>query len=140
MVKKIGEPVMIVACMVMVGISLAPLPFLKTSNDSHKVFLLLTLGLLSIGSSLLRPPVFGLISVLAAKGEQGLTLGVAQSAGSMARIVGPFFAVPLYYRNPGIPYVSCSVISIVTAIVAMQTLSHAGDKLAVGKETADSSN
>ena len=38
---------------------------------------------------LTRPPLFGLLSMLTPAHEQGATIGVAQSAGSLARILGP---------------------------------------------------
>ncbi len=48
-----------------------------------------------------RPPVFGMISNLTEAHEQGVTIGVAQSAGSLARIVGPIFAaVAVFTGNP----------------------------------------
>ena len=61
--------------------------------------MLLALALLSIGSSLSRAPVFGLLSNLTPANEQGGTIGVAQSAGALARIVGPMFAASLYVHD-----------------------------------------
>ena len=76
------------------------------------------LALLSIGSALTRAPLFGLLSNLAPANEQGATIGVAQSAGALARIVGPLFAASLYFHAPMLPYVACGVISMVAAILA----------------------
>jgi MFS family permease len=133
LVRKMGEPGLIVFSMFMVAIGLAALPFINLSNDPKKALLLVFLGILSIGSSLLRPPVFGLISVLASAGEQGLTLGVAQSAGSVARIVGPMFALPLFVKHPAVPYLACGTLALVTAGIAYQSLCGKGESLAVGK-------
>ena len=83
--------------MVLVAISLIPLPFVHGDTAlSWRVLvrpeglpwlkLFGLLGLLAIGSGLTRPPVFGLISILTPAHEQGATIGVAQSAGSLARI------------------------------------------------------
>ena len=47
---------------------------------------------LAVGSGLTRPPLFGLLSILTPSNEQGATLGVAQSAGSLARVIGPLWA------------------------------------------------
>jgi len=80
------------------------------------------LALLAVGSSLTRPPVFGLLSNLAPANEQGATLGVAQSAGSLARIVGPIFAATLYTQIPALPYLVCGVISVAAAGLAIQRL------------------
>ena len=80
------------------------------------------LAVLAIGSSLTRPPVFGLISILTPAHEQGATIGVAQGAGSLARIIGPMFASTLFDRHPALPYLVCAVLSLLTAMVAWQFL------------------
>ncbi len=80
--------------------------------------MLLALALLSIGSSLTRAPVFGLLSNLTPANEQGATIGVAQSAGSLARILGPMFAATLYVHIPELPYVVCGGVSILAGIMA----------------------
>src|SRR5204863_8872555 len=75
LVKKIGEPRLIAISLVLTGISLGMIPFIKgNAHLSLKVLsrpegvpwvlLLVALGLLSIGSSLTRPPLFGLLSNL----------------------------------------------------------------------------
>ncbi len=133
LVRRFGEPKLIALSLILVAVSLAPLPFvtgsaklswgvLFTGNGAPWWALLLLLGLLSIGSGLTRPPVFGMISNLAPANEQGATLGVAQSAGSLARILGPIFAAALFHINPAIPYVTCAVVAFGTALFAWQYL------------------
>ena len=111
LVKMFGEPKLIALSLVLTGISLALLPFIKGEGqlkwlavlrfaDWPWIKMLLVLALLAIGTSLTRPPVFGLLSNLTPANEQGATIGVAQSAGSLARILGPLFAAMLYLRIP----------------------------------------
>ena len=69
-----------------------------------------------------RPPVFGLISILTPAHEQGATIGVAQSAGSLARILGPIFATTLLDYHPAMPYLICSGVSLFTALLVVQKL------------------
>jgi DHA1 family tetracycline resistance protein-like MFS transporter len=103
LVKSFGERKLIVASLVLSAISLAlvPLPhgdihqtgalswkLLFSGNGGAWWGLLGVLALLAIGTGLTRPPLFGLLSQLAAANEQGATIGVAQSAGSLARIAG----------------------------------------------------
>jgi MFS family permease len=71
---------------------------------------------------LTRPPVFGLISILTPAHEQGATIGLAQSAGSLARIVGPIFAATLLEYHAPLPYLICSGISLLTAVLVIQRL------------------
>ena len=80
------------------------------------------LAVLAIGSGLNRAPVFGLISLKSPAHEQGANLGVAQSFGALARIVGPVFATTLFFVNPKLPYVICGGLALLTAIFAWQYL------------------
>jgi MFS family permease len=65
-----------------------------------------------------RPPVFGMISLMTASHEQGSVLGVAQGVGSLARIVGPVFALGLFKTDPRIPYMFCAVLCFATGCLA----------------------
>ena len=133
LVKKIGEPKLIAFSLVLTGISLALLPYMngRTAFSWAGLFhpegwpwakLLFGLALLSIGSSLTRPPVFGLISNLTPANEQGATIGVAQGIGSLARILGPILATGLYALMPALPYVTCGIVAVGTGALAAQRL------------------
>jgi len=122
MVKRSGEARLIANSLFMVAISMAPMPFIHGSGAGPWTLLLLTLSVLSIGSSLTRPPVFGLISILTPAHEQGATIGLAQSAGSLARIVGPIFAATLLEHHPALPYLICSGISLCAAFLVIQRI------------------
>lgn len=133
LVRKLGEPRLISVSLVLFGISLGPLPFIHGAEPLSLqilwhpgglpwVNLFLLLGLLAIGSSLTRPPVFGLISILTPADEQGATIGVAQSAGSLARIMGPVFASTLFTHHPALPYLVCAGIALAAALLAWQSL------------------
>jgi MFS family permease len=121
MVKAMGEPKLIAVSMFLVAVSLGLLPFAKNWAE-----ILILLGLLAIGSSLTRPPVFGMISNLTPANEQGVTIGVAQSAGSLARILGPLFAASLFVYHPSYPYLICGIVSLLTGILAWQRLTRDG--------------
>jgi MFS family permease len=133
LVKKFGEPKLISFSLFLTGISLALLPFVKGDGqlkwlavlrlaDWPWIKMLLVLALLAIGTGLTRPPVFGLLSNLAPANEQGATIGVAQSAGALARILGPLFAATLYMHVRMLPYVTCGAISILAGVLAAQRL------------------
>jgi len=133
LVRKMGEPRLIALSLVLFGVSLGPLPFIRGNvplswgvlihpEGIPWLTLLALLALLSIGSSLTRPPVFGLISILTPAHEQGATLGVAQSAGSLARIIGPVVAGALFQTRPATPYLLCAAVSLLTAALAWHSL------------------
>jgi multidrug resistance protein len=133
LVKKYGEPKLILLSLALTGISFLPLPFITgqselnfkalTSPGASSWWMLLgALGLLSIGSSLTRPPLFGYLSNLTHEHEQGATIGVAQSAGSLARILGPMFATTLHDWRPAVPYVACALILFAGAVAVRRKL------------------
>ncbi len=122
MVKKSGEARVIANSLFLLAISLAPIPFIRGSGPVVWALLLFVLAILAVASSLTRPPVFGLISNLTPANEQGATIGVAQSAGSLARILAPVFAATLLDYYPFLPYVICSGISLFTAVLVVQRL------------------
>jgi MFS family permease len=117
LLDRLGEPKLLAISLLLVAASLAALPY-----ATHKPMLYIALGLLSIGSSLVRPPVFGMISNFAPANEQGATLGVAQSAGSLARIAGPIFAASLFFIRPQIPYLVCAGIALLATLWTVQAL------------------
>ena len=123
LVKMMGEARLIALSLVLVAVSLGPIAFIH-----HWTPLLIALAILSIGTGLTRAPVFGLISILAPVNEQGATLGVAQSAGSLARITGPVFAATLFDFHPAWPYVVSGALAFVTAILVWQLIVPAGVK------------
>jgi MFS family permease len=119
LVKRMGEPKLIALSLFLAAVGIGVLPYLMQWGT-----LLLGLGIFSIGSSLTRPPVFGMISMLTPAHEQGATMGVAQGVGSLARIVGPVFAASLFVRHAPLPYWICGVLCFLTAFVTMQYLTH----------------
>jgi MFS family permease len=133
LVKRFGEPRLIGISLVLTGVSLALLPFINGNGELlwgaifqgkawPWVRMLLVLAVLALGTSLTRPPLFGLLSNLTSVHEQGVTIGVAQSAGSLARIMGPVFAAGIYTHIPALPYLVCAAISIIAAMLAFQRL------------------
>ena len=117
LVKKFGEPKLIFVSLIIFAIGLTWLPFAKNILE-----ILGVLTILAIGSGLNRPPVFGMISLGSSPHEQGANLGVAQSFGSLARILGPIFAGGLFFVQPALPYLICGGIALVTGLFAWKFL------------------
>jgi MFS transporter, DHA1 family, tetracycline resistance protein len=133
LVKLMGEPKLIAVSLFLTGVALIFLPLVKGDGalkwsavvhlaDGPWIKMLLALALLSVGSSLTRAPVFGLLSNLTPANEQGATIGVAQSMGALARILGPLFAATLYMKTPELPYMICGGISILAGLLAAARL------------------
>jgi MFS family permease len=133
MVKKFREPKLIAGSLIVFGLSMAPLPFIKGEANLTWMTLLRAEGLpwlallftaawLAIGSGLTRPPLFGLLSMLTPAHEQGAVLGVAQSAGSLARVIGPPVAGWFFDRHPSWPYLGVAVLAIGAGLLAWSSL------------------
>lgn len=125
LVKKMGEPKLIALSLVLTAASFVWLPFITSQarlswgvlfrGEGHEWRLMLgALALLSIGTSLTRPPLFGLLSNLTSAHEQGANIGVAQGSGSFARILGPIFATGLLPVHQSLPYLICAGILLAT--------------------------
>jgi MFS family permease len=146
LVKRVGEPRLIAISLFLVAASLAPLPFIhgEVRLSWNVLFqsagvpwweLLAVLAVLAIGSGLTRPPLFGMLSILTPPHEQGETIGIAQSAGSLARILGPIFAGGLFHLHPTWPYLACAGISLVTGLIAWNSLVRDEAALLAAKRT-----
>jgi MFS family permease len=131
LVKKFGEPNLIFVSLLVFAAGLAGLPFAKDLPE-----ILIVLAILAIGSGLNRPPVFGMISLNSSPDEQGANLGVAQSFGALARILGPIFATGLFFVHPALPYLICGGVAVMTAFVAWGYLCGRGAPSDKGKDFA----
>lgn len=136
LVKMMGESRLIFTSLVLTAVSLALIPFIKgnsalswgtlvSTQGLPWLLMLVVLALLSVGTALTRPPLFGLLSNLTPDNEQGETIGVAQSAASLARILGPIFATTALHYLPPLPYLVCTLVLLATAAFFLQRMSAA---------------
>jgi MFS family permease len=84
LIKMFGEVALARTGMILTAVSLALLP----TSHSLLVLLLVSAGL-AAGSGFASPPLSGLASQMVESGWQGRALGILQSAGSIARLLGP---------------------------------------------------
>lgn len=122
LVKRMGEPRLIVSSLALFAVSLMMLPYVSTLAG-----LLFALGLISAGSGINRAPTLGLLSILIPPEEQGSALGVAQSAGTMGRILGPVLATALYAYRPHWAYIMASLLALVAVVWAWKGLERRRD-------------
>ncbi|MEY2788613.1 MAG: hypothetical protein RLZZ34_1756 [Verrucomicrobiota bacterium] len=113
LVKSFGERRLIGASLIVVAISLLLMPLANSL-----LTLLLALAVFAIGSGINRAPTMGLISQLSPPDEQGTTLGIAQSAGTLARVLGPTVATTLYDLWLPAPYLACATIALLAGLLA----------------------
>lgn len=123
LVKSFGERRLIGASLIVVAISLLLMPLANSL-----LTLLLALAVFAIGSGINRAPTMGLISQLSPPDEQGTTLGIAQSAGTLARVLGPTVATTLYDLWLPAPYLACATIALLAGLLAALRLMGSTEK------------
>jgi MFS family permease len=84
LIKMFGEVALARTGMILTTLSLVALPF-----SGNLTLLLFVCAGLSVGSGCASPPLSGLASQMIERSWQGRALGVMQSAGSTARLLGP---------------------------------------------------
>jgi DHA1 family tetracycline resistance protein-like MFS transporter len=146
-VKKLGEPKVITLSLMITATAWPCCPlskvaacFLGESSPDPKALLggvARRARPAGLGSSLTRPPLFGLLSNLTAANEQGANIGVAQGAGSLARIIGQFSAPIIFLELPRhyALFLGCAAILLLTSLV-VTFKSLPGKALNFGKSTS----
>jgi MFS family permease len=89
--QRFGEERLLLCGLALIGIGLLVLPFARDLP-----FLGVAVSGLALGMGLTQPSLNSLISRRAGRGEQGEVLGVSQSVGSFARVIGPALAGLLF--------------------------------------------
>jgi MFS transporter, DHA1 family, tetracycline resistance protein len=85
------------------------------------------------GFALMTPSLNSLISRRSDPAKQGSILGLAQSIGSLARIVGPAVAIPLFKIESALPYWS-AVGLLVAALIVVRIAARSGKDFAGASE------
>jgi DHA1 family tetracycline resistance protein-like MFS transporter len=85
--KRFGEATLVVQGALALALGLVAIPLVHSLLPLLAAMLLLAYG---VGVS--NPSLSSLVSLQAKEAERGVTLGVSQSASSLARVVGPAFA------------------------------------------------
>ncbi len=95
LVKRFGEPVLVIAGTLMFTASLFASPFIGPAIGVLGI--LVTGAISAVGNALNAPTLTSLASKSASASEQGAIMGVTQSVASLARAVGPAIAAFLIY-------------------------------------------
>jgi multidrug resistance protein len=113
--KRYGEERLLLCGLVALALGLVIVPF------SHNLAVLAgAFALLAIGLGLVQPALNSLISRRAGSGEQGQVLGVTQSVGSLARVLGPPFAGYLFADlGHGSPFLGGAAITALAFALAL---------------------
>jgi predicted MFS family arabinose efflux permease len=89
--RRFGEERLMLSGLALIALGLLVLPFAH-----HLAPLLVALAALALGMGAMQPTLNSLISRCAGPAEQGEVMGVAQSIGSLSRVLGPLIAGALF--------------------------------------------
>ncbi len=119
LVKRWGERSLLIAGLVMLASGLALL-----SWSTNLALLLVALGIVSIGDGAVTPVVSVLLSFASPPTRLGETLGLAQGAAGLGRVIGPLAAGSIFaIGGPGAPFILGSALVVLAALIALPTLS-----------------
>jgi DHA1 family tetracycline resistance protein-like MFS transporter len=113
--RKFGEAWLVVAGAAFIALGLLGLPF-----AGSLAAVLVVSGLIALGMGLFNPTLTSLISRQAGADERGGIIGVSQSASSLARVLGPAIAGPLFEafgRNA--PYYAAGAVMVFVVLAAL---------------------
>jgi len=135
LIKKLGEHKLFLWGHLFTFIGVFFVPFApKTSLFSIGLFILF---FFAIGTSLVTPINFSMISLYSYKEKQGQILGLSQSVNSFARIMGPFSGSILYGMNFHAPYIVAGALTLIGAMIALSLFKHKIEALDHSSEIAD---
>lgn len=119
LVTRFGETRTARAGALLLALGLALLPFSAGSSSGMFYLVLVVLG---AGYGLAGPPLLGLISRHTSVNRQGRSLGVAQSANSLARIIGPVVAgLAMTWIGARDAFLSASALALLAAGLTLAT-------------------
>lgn len=97
------------------GVALSP-----SLLRGNLALLVTSMAVIALGTGLVNPSLSALVSRLGASDVQGSLLGVLQSAGALARVVGPAAGGALYQSfGPTAPYYASAIGMMLAATVAL---------------------
>jgi ferrochelatase len=90
--------------------------------------LYLGLAFLAVGSALAIPTLTSLVSLFTPSNEQGRSIGIFRSLGSLGRVIGPVLASLIYWRVGSVyPYVIGAVFIIIPILILVQVKQESND-------------
>jgi len=116
--KRFGEGNLIVQGSIALALGMLMIPFCTSVT-----MLAIAMMIVAYGFSVINPALNSLISLRSASGEQGMMMGVARSATTMARVVGPAWAGILFAQlGKEWPYYAGMVMMVLVAVLGIRSL------------------
>jgi MFS family permease len=118
LVKRWGERNLMLAGLAALGLGLLMLAW-----GASLAWLLIAVGILSLGDGAVTPTSSAVLSLLAPADEQGAILGFAQGVNGLGRALGPMIAGVLFTLAPGAPFLAGSFFAALAILITLPLLS-----------------
>jgi len=106
--------------LVLSGVALLTAGIAATPYTPPLSLLLLSLAAIAIGQGITTPVLSSLISKAASGKGHGSVLGISQSLGSLARVLGPLWGGLMFdYGGPSAPYLTTAALMTIIAVVSL---------------------
>lgn len=119
LVKRYGERNLMLSGLIFLGAGLFMLIW-----SSNLAFLLIAVGVLSIGDGAVTPTSSAVLSLLTPSEEQGEILGFSQGLGGLGRVIGPVIAGTLFTLGPGAPFLAGGSFALLAILVTLPVMSN----------------
>ncbi len=118
LVPRFGERRLLLIGLFFNTVTMGVFPF----SPTYALYFFISIPL-ALGSGLINPTLSALISKSVGAREQGVTMGLSQGLGSLARALGPFCGLLTFAVKPQLPYLIASSISIGLLILCTRVFS-----------------
>ena len=115
--KWLGEKRLMLIGNLLLAVSIVFLPFV--SKAYFVPVELILLFILAIANGCVSPALLSIVSQLSPKNQQGISLGIYQSFGALARAIGPLIGGVLYGINFHVPYIGACILYILNTILVI---------------------
>ncbi len=127
--RRLGEKILLLGGLALIAIGLLLLPL-----AAFLAPLLVAVTALALGMGAMQPSLNSLISRRAGLDEQGEVMGVAQSVGSLSRVLGPAIAGALFAGlGPDSPFVAGAIVVAAALLVGLRLPRRAPVPVAAGQ-------
>lgn len=100
------------------GLILMTFSYLAMGLSYNVILLGLACLALAVGNGCMRPPLMGMVSLIALESEQGFVMGIAHSFGAIGRIIGPLVSGWAYDNfSKGSPFFIASLTVLVASLM-----------------------
>ncbi|WP_415235802.1 MFS transporter [Sneathiella sp.] len=130
--QKLGEPKLL-----LVGLSALAIGLFSTTVAFHFSIFIAAITFMSVGIAILNPTHSALISFVSAKGQQGSTLGIANSFSGLGRILGPLWGGAFFeFVDYDMPLIIGGVLTVIFLIFVRRVVISLADKDTANEEKA----